>query len=79
MLFVTHDISEAVLLADNVIVLSQRPARILADIPIALPRPRNVFEPFKTPGFEDAYERVWEAFRSEVHGPRSARSKAEAR
>ena len=71
-LFVTHDISEAVLLADNVIVLSQRPACILADIPIALPRPRNVFEPFKTPGFEDAYERVWAAFRSEMQSARRA-------
>lgn len=69
-LFVTHDLTEAILLADNVIVLSQRPARILADVAIDLPRPRNVFEPFKTAGFAGAYERIWSIFRSEVATPR---------
>ncbi len=39
-LFVTHDINEAILLGDRVIVLSQRPGEILADILIELPRPR---------------------------------------
>ena len=58
-LFVTHDITEAVLLADNVAIMSQRPSKLLANIAIDLPRPRNVFEPFKNPGFEDAYDAVW--------------------
>ena len=40
-LFVTHDIDEAVLLSDRVLVLSDRPARIVADITIDLPRPRG--------------------------------------
>ena len=58
-LFVTHDITEAVLLADHVAIMSQRPSRLLANIAIDLPRPRNVFEPFKNPGFEAAYDAVW--------------------
>jgi ABC-type nitrate/sulfonate/bicarbonate transport system ATPase subunit len=65
-LFVTHDITEAVLLADNVAIMSQRPSKLLANVAIDLPRPRNVFEPFKNPGFEDAYDAVWTVFRSEI-------------
>ncbi|TFV45068.1 ABC transporter ATP-binding protein [Bradyrhizobium niftali] len=65
-IFVTHDITEAVLLADNVVVLSQRPSKLLANIAIDLPRPRNMFEPFKNPGFDAAYDAVWTEFRSQI-------------
>jgi NitT/TauT family transport system ATP-binding protein len=64
--FVTHDLTEAILLADNVVLLSRQPTRVKANITIDLPRPRNLFEPHRTPGFTVVYDRVWSEFRGEV-------------
>jgi NitT/TauT family transport system ATP-binding protein len=65
-LFITHDIAEAVLLADNVVIMSNRPARVLANVAINIPRPRNVFEAFRNPDFDEAYDAVWSVFKSQV-------------
>jgi len=43
--FVTHNLEEAVFLGDRVIVLSAKPARIAADVPVQLSRPRDPLSP----------------------------------
>lgn len=49
-LFVTHSIPEAILLADRILVLAGRPARVVADIPVPLSRPRTI-ETLTSPDF----------------------------
>jgi NitT/TauT family transport system ATP-binding protein len=60
--FVTHSLTEAVYLADEVLVMSARPGRIIDRIPIALPRPRT-YEMMATDTFGRLRDRIWQQIR----------------
>ncbi|TFU15323.1 ABC transporter ATP-binding protein [Thermus tengchongensis] len=66
-LFVTHDLEEAIALADRVVVMSAGPqSRVIGDFPIPLPRPRDVAEIRLTPEFLRLHREIWELLRGEV-------------
>ena len=66
MLFVTHDLGEAIALADRVVVFTGRPGKIKLIREIPIPRPRDVFQIRFSPQFGDLYEEVWEYLREEL-------------
>jgi NitT/TauT family transport system ATP-binding protein len=65
--FVTHDLVEAVALADRVVVMTHRPAKIKDVIEVPMKRPRNIFEIHRQEGFDEAYGRLWNIFRHELN------------
>jgi NitT/TauT family transport system ATP-binding protein len=65
-LFITHDLEEAIALSDEVIVLTAGPGRVKASYPIPLPRPRNVVEIRFRDEFTRLYEQIWKDLRDEV-------------
>ncbi|MEZ5856486.1 MAG: ABC transporter ATP-binding protein [Hyphomicrobiaceae bacterium] len=65
-LFVTHDLGEAIALADKVVVFSARPGRIRAIRKIDLPRPRDVYTIRFTPEFSRYHEELWDVLKDEV-------------
>jgi NitT/TauT family transport system ATP-binding protein len=64
-LFVTHQITEAILLGDQVVVLSGRPARVKEIIQVALPRPRSM-DMKRSAEFNQLEERIWDLVGQEV-------------
>jgi NitT/TauT family transport system ATP-binding protein len=58
-LFVTHDIEEAILLSDRVLVLSQRPSSVIAEIDVDLPRPRDQLKTKELPRFLELREEIY--------------------
>ena len=64
--YVTHNIHEAVWMADRVVVLSRRPARVLEVVDVALKRPRTEAM-LGEPAFVQAAERIWALIKSQAH------------
>jgi NitT/TauT family transport system ATP-binding protein len=69
-IFVTHDLMEAVTLADRVIVCTRRPAMIALEQKISLARPRDVLNVRFTNEFKELYDALWERLRVEYHEER---------
>ncbi|MES2715411.1 MAG: ABC transporter ATP-binding protein [Pseudomonadota bacterium] len=66
-LFITHDLDEAIAMSDRVVVLSAGPAsHPIGDFPVDLPRPRDVAEVRTTPGFIALHQAIWAVLRDEV-------------
>ncbi len=67
-IFVTHDLTEALTLADRVAIFSARPGRINAIETIDLPRPRDVFRIRFDPRFGELHDRLWSYLEASVRG-----------
>jgi NitT/TauT family transport system ATP-binding protein len=66
-LFVTHDLEEAIALADRVVIMSAGPgARIIGDWRVGLARPRDISEVRMEEGFRTLHRQIWSVLKDEV-------------
>lgn len=65
-LFITHSIDEALALGDRVVVMTARPGRIKASIPVTFARPRRIYDLKTKPEFGAAVREIWDLLRDEV-------------
>jgi len=66
-LFITHDLDEAIAMSDRVVIMSAGPAaRLIGEFSIDIPRPRDVAEVKMTPRFMDLHAAIWAQLREEV-------------
>lgn len=65
-IFITHDLIEAITLADRVVLMSSRPGRIKAIEQVSIARPRDVFKIHQSEQFRAVYENLWRELRPEV-------------
>lgn len=66
-MFVTHDLEEAIALADRVVVISAGPGTVKAVFDIDLPRPRGAVQEIRfLPRFLELHHMIWQALREEV-------------
>ncbi len=65
-IFITHDLGEAVALADRVVVMTARPGRVKSICPVPIRRPRDLFHLHDDEQFRITYDKLWEDLESEV-------------
>ena len=65
-LFITHDLEEAVGLSDRVVVMTASPGTVLADYKVDLARPRDLLEDRSHTDFLHVYSQIWDGLRREV-------------
>jgi NitT/TauT family transport system ATP-binding protein len=66
-LFVTHDLEEAIALSDRVVIMSAGPAaHVIGDWPVALPRPRDIAEVKHEKAFQELHREIWAVLKEEV-------------
>jgi NitT/TauT family transport system ATP-binding protein len=65
-LFVTHDLDEAILLADDIVVFGTHPGRIVHVENVKFPRPRTLAEIRRTPEFTSMWESLWSLIESQM-------------
>jgi NitT/TauT family transport system ATP-binding protein len=78
-LFVTHDLGEALTLASRIILLSARPGRVKEDFEVSFPRPRDAVALRETAEFGRHYSHVWHSLGEEFRRSRADGSRGEPR
>ena len=69
--FVTHDLAEAITMSDRVVVFSSRPGRIKAIEKVELPRPRDPLKIQFEPAYRDIYQTLWDLLAPEIEASRA--------
>lgn len=65
-LFITHDLVEAITLSDKIVIMSSRPGRVKTVMPVELPRPRDPFLLQTTPEFIEIYKTLWNTLKDDI-------------
>jgi NitT/TauT family transport system ATP-binding protein len=71
-IFITHDIEEALALSDRVVIMTASPGRIKQILPVSFQRPRSIVELRANPEFGELYLAIWRILEDEVRLARAA-------
>ena len=64
--FITHDLQEAITLSDQILIMTARPGRIRNSYPVPLARPRDISTVINDPRFNVLFNEMWSILRQEV-------------